>query len=198
MREHHGVDHTREGHAQGTNADVVGGLLLVVLGLWSGLIPLIGPSFDYGFRPDETCTLTEGRLYLSLLPGLTVAAGGFLVMLGGNLAARLMGALLALAGGAWLVMGTEMSRLWNDGRPQLGDPIDGGGGTLERLTFFQGAGALIIAVAAVLLGRLLAPQAPKEPPRRRPGSYGPDAQARGTARGEGEPLWPPGQFVDRG
>ena len=44
------------------------GLLIVLLGLWGGLIPFVGPSFDYGFTPDDTWQWTDGRLFLEVLP----------------------------------------------------------------------------------------------------------------------------------
>src|SRR5262249_52014882 len=39
----------------------VSGLLLVLLGLWGALIPLVGPYFHYAYTPDSAWTLTAGR-----------------------------------------------------------------------------------------------------------------------------------------
>ena len=38
------------------------GLLIVLLGIWGGLIPFVGPSFDYSFTPDASWHWTTGRL----------------------------------------------------------------------------------------------------------------------------------------
>ena len=80
----------------------VSGLLLVLLGLWGALIPLVGPYFHYAYTPTSAWTLTTGRvldyrargndnrklcsLYLSLLNRMGVKAQRF-----GDAAAPLTG-----------------------------------------------------------------------------------------------------------
>jgi len=54
----------------------VSGLLLMLLGLWGALIPLIGPYFHYAYTPDVAWRLTAGRLWLEIVPGVAVVAGG--------------------------------------------------------------------------------------------------------------------------
>ena len=46
------------------------GLLIVILGVWGGLIPFVGPSFDYAFTPDQSWHWTTGRLLLEVLPAV--------------------------------------------------------------------------------------------------------------------------------
>src|SRR5690348_388316 len=70
------------------------GLLIVLLGLWGGLIPFVGPAFGYGFTPDATWQWTEGRLWLEVLPAAACVLGG-LAMMGSR--SRISGAV-----GAWL------------------------------------------------------------------------------------------------
>ncbi len=132
----------------------VSGVLLVLLGLWGGLIAFAGPSFDFGFRPDDAWHMTEGRFYLSVLPAGATVVGGLVLLRSANRIVAALGGWIALAGGVWFAVGTQVSRLWNDGEPQVGDPIDGGGGTLEQLAFFSGLGAAIGILAAFALGRL--------------------------------------------
>jgi hypothetical protein len=145
---------------------------------------------------------------------VATVTGGLLIALGGSTLARVSGALFALAGGAWFGMGSQMSRLWNGGRPELGAPIDGGAGTLEQLTFFAGLGALVVAISAILLGRLMGARAPASaapPPRVDPEPVdpgevredpveedtGPLTPGRLRPRRAGDPLWPPGQWQPR-
>ena len=38
------------------------GVLLVLLGIWGGLIAFVGPYFHYAYTPDKAFTYTTGRL----------------------------------------------------------------------------------------------------------------------------------------
>ena len=62
----------------------VSGLLLVILGAWGALAPLIGPSFNLTIGPDTTFDMTAGRFWLSVLPGVVVALGGLMTLLSAN------------------------------------------------------------------------------------------------------------------
>jgi hypothetical protein len=131
------------------------GVLLVLLGLWGGLIPLVGPYLHYAFRPDRAWTITSGRIWLEFLPAAATVVGG-LVMLASKMRPWAMfGATLAALGGGWFTFGSVISRLWMHAPPRAGAPI---GGTvaraIEQLGFFAGLGAVIICIAAVALGRL--------------------------------------------
>ena len=44
------------------------GLLIVPLAIWGGLIPFIGPYFDYSFGTNSTWHYTADRLWLNILP----------------------------------------------------------------------------------------------------------------------------------
>ena len=46
----------------------ISGILLVLLGIWGGLIPFVGPIFGYAYTPDTAWTYTSGRLFLEILP----------------------------------------------------------------------------------------------------------------------------------
>ena len=56
------------------------GALLVLLGIWGGLIPFVGPYFHYAYTPDSAWTYTTGRLWLEILPGGCALAGGLIVL----------------------------------------------------------------------------------------------------------------------
>jgi len=135
----------------------VSGLLLVLLGLWGALIPLVGPYFHYAYTPDKAWTFTSGRVWLEIVPGAAVLIGGVLVLVSASRPVAMFGAWLAAAGGAWFALGTVLSPIWpaaatlNPGSPA---------GTtivirqLEHLSFFTGLGVVIVFVAALALGRL--------------------------------------------
>jgi hypothetical protein len=132
------------------------GFLLILLGLWGALIPLVGPYFNYAYTPDKAWTYNTGRLWLELLPGAAVFLGGVLLMVAKGRHTALFGALLAAAAGAWFALGTVLSPLWNHHIPMGGSPA----GTsvymriMEQLGFFTALGVVIVFVAAAALGRV--------------------------------------------
>jgi hypothetical protein len=132
------------------------GLLLVLLGLWGALMPLIGPYFHFGFTPDKAWHFTSGRVWLQIVPGLAVFLGGLIALGSANRAFAAFGAWLAALGGAWFVIGVPLSAEWADqGHTQLGRAL---GGTTrqvsEQLTLLYGLGVVAVFLAAVALGRL--------------------------------------------
>jgi hypothetical protein len=132
------------------------GVLLVLLGLWGGLIAFVGPYFHFAYTPGTAWTYTSGRLWLEILPGVGTVLGG-LILLGSRVRpVAMLGAWLAAASGAWFAVGQLFSPLWNPGSPlALGTPI---GGTLTRvlvdISYFPGLGVIIVFLAAMSLGRL--------------------------------------------
>jgi hypothetical protein len=133
------------------------GLLLVLLGIWGAIIPFVGPYFSYAFGVTTPWFFTYDRLWLSVLPGITVLLGGLILGPSANRAGGGMGAWLAMIGGIWFTIGPVISQLWRASGP--GAPIGQPFGTgwwlvLEQLGCFYGLGAVITAVAAFALGRL--------------------------------------------
>lgn len=129
------------------------GTLLVLAGLWGGLIPFVGPMMDWVIGPDDAWNMTEGRFWLSLVPGIATVVGGVILLRSANRAMGGVGAWIAMAGGAWFAVGPTASRIWAS--DWVGEPL--GGPTqaaLESLTYFQGLGALIVALSAFALGRM--------------------------------------------
>lgn len=132
------------------------GLLIVLLGIWGGLIPFVGPSFSYSFTPDLTWHWTTGRLLLEVLPAAAVVLGGLAMMGSASRISGSVGAWLAAAGGAWFVTGQWFSMLWNNGVMQAGDPTatSDSGQVAEWIGFFLGLGVVIVFLAAMALGRM--------------------------------------------
>lgn len=130
------------------------GLLLILLGAWGALIPFIGPLFDFAFSPDRAWAWTAGRGWLQVLPGAVTVLGGLLLLMSRNRATAMLGGWLAVAGGAWFIIGRALA-----GPLGLGDagvPV----ATTEakevalELAYFYGLGALIVFLGAAALGRI--------------------------------------------
>jgi hypothetical protein len=141
------------------------GGLLVLLGAWGALGPLVGPYFTFAYSPDRTWFYSQGRLYLSILPGAAAVVGGLLVLATRSRAAGMLGGLLAAAGGAWLIAGqgivtTLLSRpsitagvpVTRDGAVLTGQPLTSWQ-FLEMLALFTGVGILIVFLGALAAGR---------------------------------------------
>ncbi len=132
------------------------GALLVLLGLWGGLVAFVGPYFHFAYTPGTAWTYTSGRLWLEILPGIATVLGGLILLASRVRPVAMFGAWLAALGGAWFAVGRVLSPAWNShGTVALGAPI---GGTLHRalveLCYFTGLGVIIVFLAAVSIGRL--------------------------------------------
>ncbi len=132
------------------------GALLVLLGLWGGLVAFVGPYFHFAYTPGTAWTYTSGRLWLEILPGIATVLGGLILLASRVRPVAMFGAWLAALGGAWFAVGRVLSPAWNaHGTVALGTPI---GGPLHRalveLSYFTGLGVIIVFLAAVSIGRL--------------------------------------------
>jgi hypothetical protein len=133
------------------------GFLLVLLGLWGGLIPFVGPYFNYQIGTSSTWDWSIDRLWLSVLPGAAAVLGGLIMLYSTRRSTASFGGLLALSGGLWFIVGPSVSILWNGGTQATG-PAFGDDGTrvLEWIGFYYGTGALITLFASYGLGFLAA------------------------------------------
>lgn len=134
----------------------VSGFALIVLGLWGGLAPFIGPYFDFAFtpQPGNAWHWTAARGWFEVLPGAVALVGGLLLLVSANRAMTLLGAWIAVAAGAWFVVGPEVSPLLTLG--SVGSPANGGQReqVLEALVYFTALGAAIVLFGALAAGRL--------------------------------------------
>jgi hypothetical protein len=132
---------------------MLSGLLLVLLAIWGGLIPFIGPYFNFGFSPNETWVYTADRLVLSILPAVAVGLGGLILLATANRPVAQFGGWLAALGGLWFIVGNTIAALWNMG---MGTPLGGEGRRVaEQMSFFEGLGAVMVLLAGLALGRFL-------------------------------------------
>ena len=130
------------------------GLLVILLGIWGGLVPFIGPYFHYAFGSFQTWHYTSERLWLNILPGAVAVIGGLMLLRSSSRTGGLIGGWLAVAAGAWFAIGPTVSLLWHHAGNPIGAPM--GGYTrqaIEWLGYFQGLGVLIVGLAAFAMGR---------------------------------------------
>jgi hypothetical protein len=130
---------------------IFGGLLVALLGIWGGIIPFVGPYFNYAYTPDKAWTYTTGRLELEILPGAGALLGGLLIMAARSRQVALFGALLAIASGAWFALGNVFAPLWTVAGP-AGGPASTGTvmRAVEQVGFFVGLGIAIVLIAAAV------------------------------------------------
>lgn len=132
----------------------VSGALIVVLGIWGGLIPFIGPYFHYAFGGYTSWHFTTQRLWLDIVPGAVAVIGGLMLMSASTRSGGLIASWVALAAGAWFAIGPVVGLLWHHTIYAIGTPM--GGYTrqmFEWLGYFVGLGVVIVGLAAFAMGR---------------------------------------------
>ena len=133
------------------------GCLLIILGIWAGLIPFIGPYFNYEFDSDQAWVISWDRVWLNVLPAVALFGGGLMLLVSRRRISGALGGWLALAGGIWFAIGPAVSLLWDatlGPAAPIGPPIGSTGvRVLEYVGFFYGVGAVGTALAAFALGR---------------------------------------------
>jgi hypothetical protein len=144
--------HTHNRAARRPMAVLVPAVLLMALGAWVFFAPLVGPYFSFGFDTSTHWRFSQDHLLMSLIPGIAIFTGGVLMMTRSRAGAWLA-ALLAVAGGVWLVIGPSLHQTWSTTGFQ---PMAGGSWktALRWIAFFYGAGALAVYLGAHAQGLL--------------------------------------------
>jgi hypothetical protein len=131
------------------------GVLLVLLGIWGGLVPLVGPYVNYAYTPNHAWRITSGRVWLEILPAAGALLGGLILLASKLRPMALFGASLAAASGAWFAVGRSLAPLWTSNIPAEGYPVGGHiAKVMEQIGFFTGLGVVIVCIASLALGRL--------------------------------------------
>jgi hypothetical protein len=128
------------------------GFLLILLGAWGALAPFIGPLFDFAYSPDQSWTTDRG--WLQVLPGVVTVLGGLLLLMSRNRATAMFGGWLAVAGGAWFIIGRVLAGPLGLGDAGTGVAVTEAKRAALELTYFYGLGALIVFLGAAALGRI--------------------------------------------
>ena len=128
------------------------GLGLALLGAWGAVIPFVGPYFDYAFTPNTTWDWTAARGYLQVLPGAAAFLAGLILLGSAHRVTATMAGWLAVAAGAWFVIGPLVAPLWRS--DYLGTPVGNAtDASLEQIGMFYGLGAAIVLLAGIAVGR---------------------------------------------
>jgi hypothetical protein len=160
------------------------GIIVLALGIWGALIPVIGPYFHYAFGGFQAWHYTTPRLWLDIIPGVVAVIGGFMLLTAASRTAGLIGGWLAVAAGVWFAIGPTVSLLWHHTSYPIGAPA--GGHTrqmFEWLGYFYGVGAAIIGFAAFAMGRYFSrPRLVEEPAVAAAGAVAAEETARPRRR----------------
>lgn len=133
---------------------VVVGILLLLLGLWGGLAPFIGPYLGYGFTPNTPWTFTWGRFWLEIVPAAVTIIAALALLFSGNRFTGVWMAWLAVLAGAWFVVGGPLSRLWNGGTSLAGTPTGGvSSQVFQQIGLFLGLGVVIVFLGGAAFAR---------------------------------------------
>ncbi|PVZ06398.1 hypothetical protein [Actinomycetospora cinnamomea] len=128
------------------------GTAITVLGLWSLLVPLIGPYFGYALSPEGPWTRPWAALWLQIVPGVVLLLGGIVLVLTRRRLLGLVAAALAAAAGLWLAIGFA---LWP--WAPTGVPVGGFAGegisAVEQIGMASGLGAVVTLLAGLAFGR---------------------------------------------
>ncbi len=132
---------------------IVTGVLLILLGVWGGLAPFVGPYFHFAYTPDTAWHYTQARLWLEVLPAGAAVLGGVVVMISTSRLLAAAGGILAMLGGGWFVVGTVVNTVWTRlGTPGVPVGVSPKRIAAEKLGMFSGLGAVIVFVAALAIG----------------------------------------------
>ncbi|HEU5034341.1 MAG TPA: hypothetical protein VFT62_06240 [Mycobacteriales bacterium] len=131
------------------------GLLLVLLGAWGGIVSYVGPKFGYTMGSESGWQWTSANWQLHLVPGAAVVVGGLLLLAAAARESSIrLGGLLALLGGAWLVLGPLFASMWLGPFNAESNVASSTLAQVARpLGYHYGTGLLITALAAYALGR---------------------------------------------
>lgn len=129
------------------------GLLLMLLGAWGGIVAFVGPTFGYRMDTASAWQWTTPRWELHAAPGAAVVLAGLLLLVGSRAGARL-GAMLAVLGGMWFVVGPLFASLWLGTNAETQVASNTLNEAARPLGYHYGTGILIVAIAAYAWGKL--------------------------------------------
>jgi hypothetical protein len=137
------------------------GVLVIAVSAWGGLVPYVGPTFDFDMGSTTTAwAWTQSHWTLHLVPAVVGIAGGLMLLLPHSRATRRAGAVLALVAGGWFVLGPTLAPLWQHGGVTTSGS-DGVTGSrtervLEGVGYHNGTGVALMLLAALGLWLLAA------------------------------------------
>lgn len=135
-----------------TAAAIPVGVLLMALGAWVFLVPLVGPYFNFGFFTSSTWVFSGVHWELMLGPGIALFVGGLLMVLPASPVSSFGGA-LALLAGVWLLIGPSLYPIWA-GHVAVATSHPQWLTSLLWIGYFYGTGAIAVYLSGILHGML--------------------------------------------
>lgn len=132
---------------------VITGAVIAALGLWSVLVPLIGPYFGYALSPAGPWTRPWAAFWLQIVPGVVLLLAGIQLVLTRRRVGGLAAGTIAAAAGLWLAVG---SALWTSTPPGVlvgGMAAGDGVSAAEQIGMASGLGAVVTLLAGLAVGR---------------------------------------------
>ena len=124
------------------------GVMLILLGAWGGIVAYVGPLFGYRMNPFSAWQWTDANWELHAAPGGAVVLGGLLLLVATPRALARLGAMLALLGGIWFVVGPLFASMWLGASSESQVASTTLSQAARPLGYHYGTGMLIVAVAA--------------------------------------------------
>jgi hypothetical protein len=124
------------------------GLVLILLGAWGGIVAYAGPRIGYRMDSAGAWDWTTSRWELHAAPGAAVVLGGLLLMVAAPRIIARFGAMLAVLGGIWLVVGPLFASMWLGSAAETRVASSSLMDAARPLGYHYGTGVLIVAVAA--------------------------------------------------
>jgi hypothetical protein len=144
----------RQGSRTPFRRGLVTGLLLVVLGTWGAISPFLVPSLDMANGPAHEWTLTAGRGWLEVLPGVVTVLGGLMLITWRKRETAALGGWLAVIAGAWFVIGRTFASMLTMGSAGSALTDSSTHAAVVQLAYFVGYGALVVLFGSVGVGRV--------------------------------------------
>lgn len=160
------------------------GLLILLVGLWGGVVPFLGPLFGYSMGGTQALVWTESRATLHVAPAIAAVAGA-LLLLGAQRRGQMLGGVLAAVGGVWFVIAPSLHPLWAPVTDSMGGSMTGGStvsGVLSAIGYHYGTGAVITVLASFAVGLLMSRGETTTPSE--VGARGSDSRLSGSTLGD--------------
>jgi hypothetical protein len=124
------------------------GLILVLLGAWGGIVSYVGPRFSYRMGAGPAWQWTTAHTELHAGPGAAIVVGGLALLVAAPRIVARLGAILALLGGMWLVVGPLFASMWLGSASESQLASTTLSQAVRPLGYHYGTGLLVVAAAA--------------------------------------------------
>ena len=134
------------------------GVVTILLGIWGGIVPFIGPTFGYSADGSVAWNMTSAHLWLAVIPGAAAFVSGLLMLMiaprtvtGSGRLALLLAGLLGVFAGAWFVVGAAAWPVLTSSRGYF-VPASALRELAFRIGYGWGPGLVVVLTGAFALG----------------------------------------------